>query len=483
MSPSLVWFRQDLRLSDNPALKAASERREGVVCLYILDDETADDWAWGGASRWWLHHSLSALEQEIERLGGRLVLKRGNAVQIVPQVAQEVGAGALYWNRCYEPFAIDRDKRIKAWAKDAGLETESFNGGLLMEPWTLKTGGGHPYKVFTPFWKSLSGAYRNQAPLPAPTQITTPDRLPKSERLDDWKLLPSAPDWAGGLRDAWTPGEAGAKARLESFLDEGLAHYQDGRNRPDKPYVSRLSPHLHWGELSPGQVWYATELAAERSGDKKTRSAAWSFLRELGWRDFSYNLLFHWPTLPDENWKPAFDDFPWADDPEGMEAWRRGRTGYPIVDAGIRQLWATGYMHNRVRMIAGSFLIKDLLVHWREGARWFWDTLVDADLASNSAGWQWVAGSGADASPYFRIFNPVSQGEKFDPKGAYVREWLPELADLPDSVIHRPWEADEAVLTRAGVTLGETYPKPIVDHAKARKRALEAFEATKRSGN
>ena len=481
MAPSLLWLRQDLRLTDNPALAAALARREGLVALFILDDETAGEWAWGGASRWWLHHSLAALSKSIEALGGRLILRKGSAEKILPEVAEEAGAGAAFWNRCYEPFAIARDKAIKNDLKAKGLEVESFNGSLLVEPWELKTGGGEPYKVFTPFWKALSAHYRDEAPLKAPTQITAPETLPRSDRLADWKLLPEKPDWAGGLRAAWTPGEAGAQARLAEFLDEGLANYKDGRNRPDKPFVSRISPHLHWGELSPRQVWHATRLAAERSGDKRTESSAWSFLREVGWRDFSYNLLFNWPSLPDKNWKENFDGFPWAENEAGLRAWQRGRTGYPIVDAGMRELWSSGYVHNRVRMIVASFLIKDLLIHWREGERWFWDTLVDADLANNAASWQWVAGSGADAAPYFRIFNPISQGEKFDPKGDYVRRWVPELKDLPDEVIHKPWEADEAVLKEAGVVLDDSYPRPIVDHALARRRALESYEKIKKS--
>ncbi|MEJ2015252.1 MAG: deoxyribodipyrimidine photo-lyase, partial [Limibacillus sp.] len=337
MAPSLLWFRQDLRLTDNPALTAALARREGLVALFILDDETAGEWAWGGASRWWLHHSLAALSKSIEGLGGRLILRKGCAEKILPEVAEEAGAGAAFWNRCYEPFAIARDKAIKSDLKAKGLEVESFNGSLLVEPWELKTGAGEPYKVFTPFWKALSAQYRDQAPLKAPTQITAPETLPRSDRLEDWKLLPDKPDWAGGLREAWTPGEAGAQARLADFLDEALADYKDGRNRPDKPFVSRISPHLHWGELSPRQVWHATRLAAERSGDKRTESSAWSFLREVGWRDFSYNLLFNWPSLPDENWKENFDGFPWAENEAGLRAWQRGRTGYPIVDAGMRE--------------------------------------------------------------------------------------------------------------------------------------------------
>ncbi|WP_455372731.1 cryptochrome/photolyase family protein [Limibacillus halophilus] len=481
MQPSIVWFRQDLRLADNPALAAAKERGAPILPLFILDDETAGEWAWGGAGRWWLHHSLDALSGALREKGAPLLLLKGKAEDLLPKLVEELDAGALYWNRCYEPFAVRRDKALKAAFAERGLDAQSFAANLLVEPWKVKTGQGEPYKVFTPFWRALQEVYQDNAPLPAPDKLPGLTNAPAGERLEDWRLLPTDPDWAGGLRSSWTPGEAGAKARLEAFFEEGLADYKEGRNRPDKPFVSRLSPHLHWGEISPRQIWRATLLAAESSGDKRMTSSAWSFLREVGWRDFSHNLLFHWPDLPEKNWKENFDGFPWADDEEGYRAWTKGRTGYPIVDAGMRELWTTGYMHNRVRMIAASFLIKDLLVHWRRGEAWFWDTLVDADLANNSASWQWVAGSGADAAPYFRIFNPISQGEKFDPKGAYVRHWVPEIAALPDTYLHKPWEAPDEILQEAGLKLGRDYPHPIVDHAKARRAALDAYERIKKS--
>ena len=476
-SPSLLWFRQDLRLADNPALRAACARGEAVLALYILDDETAGAWRAGGAARWWLHHSLAALDRDLQRLGATLCLRRGKAAEILPALAAETGAGAVYWNRCYEPWAIARDKVLKAQLRDSGLTAESFNGALLHEPWTITNGQGAPYKVFTPFWKALLAAAPPPAPEAAPERIDGLTGV-ASERLDDWALLPTKPDWAGGLRETWTPGEEGAATCLDTFLDQAAEGYPDQRDRPDRRGTSRLSPHLHWGEISPRQVWHAGQRAIA-AGTHSERGVM-AFLRQLGWRDFSHVLLYHWPDFPEQSWRSAFDAFPWREDEAAFTAWCRGRSGYPIVDAGMRELWHTGWMHNRVRMIAASFLIKDLLIPWQRGEAWFWDTLVDADLANNAAGWQWVAGSGADAAPYFRIFNPVTQGEKFDPEGAYIRRWLPELAALPDAVLHKPWEASEDVLGKAGVTLGESYPRPIVDHKAARQRALAGYETVKK---
>ncbi len=475
-APSILWFRQDLRLADNPALDAALARNAPILPVYVLDDETPGRWAAGGAGRWWLHCSLKSLAADLENLGRPLVLRRGPAERVVLELAAEVGAGAVYWNRCYEPFAIARDTRIKTALHARGLTAESGNAALLFEPWLPQTKSGGPFKVFTPFWRHLLGRPAPPRPLPRPEAL--PDGIEaRGESLENWSLLPHAPDWAGGLRDSWTPGEAGAKSRLEAFLDAAVGDYQAQRDLPDSPGTSRLSPHLHWGEISPRQIWHATRHSAAASGLDPASSEA--FLRELGWREFSYHLLYHWPELPERNWKQSFDAFPWREDEAAYRAWTRGRTGYPLVDAGMRELWATGWMHNRVRMVAASFLIKHLLIHWRRGEAWFWDTLVDADLASNSASWQWVAGSGADAAPFFRIFNPVTQSRKFDPEGGYLRRWLPELAKLPAAAIHAPWEADAGTLAAAGVDLGETYPRPIVDHAAARKRALAALETIK----
>ena len=475
-APAIVWFRQDLRIADNPALAAAVASGRPIIALYVLDEVTDGIRAHGGASRWWLHQSLESLSAGLAERGLQLVLRRGKAADVVSDVVHEVGAGAVFWNRCYEPGAVARDKAIKDALKKDGLEAGSFNGSLLLEPWEIETGQGEPYKVFTPFWKRLREIYT------APTAAHIPERLIPgpaldSDLLDDWQLLPTAPDWAGGLRESWNAGEHAARGRLAQFLGDAVGDYPDDRNRPDRAGTSRLSPHLHWGEISPHQVWRAGAKLLDDGGARA--KGAESFIRELAWRDFNHHLLFHFPQIATENWKPAFDHFPWRENPDGLAAWQKGKTGYPIVDAGLRELWHTGFMHNRVRMIVGSFLIKDLLVDWRDGEAWFWDTLVDADLANNAGNWQWVAGSGADASPFFRVFNPFTQGEKFDPDGVYVRAWVPELAEIPDKFIHRPWDAPDSVLSGAGVRLGDTYPERLVDHAAARDRALEAYKSIK----
>jgi deoxyribodipyrimidine photo-lyase len=477
-STVILWFRQDLRLADNPALTAAIDSGARLLPLFILDEDPDDSWAPGAASRWWLHRSLAALDKDLRKLGAPLCLRRGKADTVLRQVIDESGAEAVYWNRCYEPAAVARDKSLKSVLRDDGITVESFNGNLLVEPWELTTGQGRPYKVFTPFWKALLAHGAPPAALAKPKKLQGRMGI-AGDKLVAWGLLPRKPDWAAGFPDHWTPGEAGAAARLSEFLDDAAGSYGNDRDRPDLPGTSRLSPHLHWGEISPRQVWQATRHAIDAG--RTPESPALAFLRQLGWRDFSSNLLFHWPTLPEKPWREDFDAFSWRDDDKGFAAWCRGATGYPLVDAGLRELWATGWMHNRVRMVAASFLVKHLLIPWQRGEAWFWDTLVDADLANNAAGWQWVAGSGADAAPYFRVFNPVAQGEKFDPKGVYVRRWVPEIADLPDDVIHKPWEAAPEVLKDAGVTLGETYPQPLVDHKAARARALAAYEDVKKN--
>ncbi len=477
-APHLFWFRQDLRLSDNPGLLAALEAGPVVPC-YILDDETAGRWAMGGASRWWLHHSLAALDKALRSKGSRLVLRRGPAAAEIDRLIDETGAAGVFWNRCYEPAAIARDTAIKKALKARGVEAHSRNAALLFEPTEIRNKSGEPFKVFTPFWRACRAAGDPPKPVAEPKSIAAPAQWPNSDSLDDWGLLPTKPDWAGGLRETWFPGEAGALGRLEDFIDEAMADYAGGRDMPGLAATSRLSPHLHFGEIGPRKIWHAVRfsLAASRAGG--LAKSGEKFLAELGWREFCHSLLFHNPQMPERNLRGEFERFPWRRSRVNVEAWQRGLTGYPIVDAGMRQLWQTGWMHNRVRMVAASFLIKHLLIDWRIGQDWFWDTLVDADLANNSAGWQWVAGSGADAAPYFRIFNPVLQGEKFDPSGAYVRRYVPELAGLPDRFLHRPWEADQDVLAKAGVELGNTYPNRVVEHDHARQRALGAFASLK----
>ena len=465
MHPALFWFRQDLRLADNPGLALAIASGHPVLPVYILDDETPGPWRIGGAARWWLHHSLAALEKSLSSRGAPLLLRRGSAAAVLDALIDETGAAGVFWNRCYEPQAIVRDKAIKASLAARGLRVESANASLLAEPWTLANQSGQPYRVFTPFWRALRAQAAPASPTKAPSSIAAATQ-PSSERLADWALLPHQPDWAAGLRATWQPGEPGAQRRLESFLANDLVDYAAARDRPEPGGTSGLSPHLHWGEIGPRQVWRATVAAAAAAGRE---AAAEPFLRQLGWREFSHHLLYHWPDLPTAPWRDSFARFPWRGDAAELRCWQRGRTGFPIVDAGMRQLWHTGWMHNRVRMIVASVLVKDLLVPWQQGAAWFWDTLVDADLANNSASWQWVAGSGADAAPYFRIFNPVTQGEKFDPTGDYIRRWVPELAGLPDRAIHRPRESAAAV----------DYPPPMVDHAAARARALEAYRTVK----
>lgn len=461
------WFRQDLRLGDNPALVQAA-RAGRVLPVYILDDESAGGNAMGGASRWWLHHSLSALNRS---LGGKLNIYCGNAEVLLPEIARRHSAGAVFWNRCYEPWRMRRDARIKEALKGHGVGAESFNGSLLWEPWEIQKNDGTPYRVFTPFYrKGCLNAPSPREPLPKPAQLKALAD-PAVHGLESLGLLPRI-RWDRQLEPHWKIGEEGARERLYAFLDEGIAHYKEGRNFPARPFVSRLSPHLHFGEISPNQAWHA----ARARGDGANID---HFCSELGWREFSHHLLYQFPDLPRKNLQPRFDHFPWREDAEALGRWQRGLTGYPIIDAGMRELWQTGYMHNRVRMIAASFLVKNLLIDWRHGERWFWDCLVDADLANNAASWQWVAGCGADAAPYFRIFNPVGQGGKFDPEGAYTRHFVPELRRLPDKYLFSPWEAPESVLSAAGVRLGGNYPAPMVEISASRERALAAFAALK----
>lgn len=427
----------------------------------------------GGASRWWLHHSLASLSASLQALGARLILRRGDAFPVITGLAEELGASSVYWNRCYEPGARKRDTRIRNALKESGVMVESSNGSLLLEPWHLRTKDGGPFRVYSPYFRALSPHCDDMVPLPAPAALSDASGGLHSDALSNWNLLPSKPDWATGFAPVWPPGEAGAWSRLEAFCDDVARDYAETRNLPGVEGTSRLSPHLHFGEISPRQVWaHAVKVVPAGKGRE-------TFLKEIGWREFSYNLLYHFEDLPESNFQPKFNAFPWKFDEGHFTSWKTGQTGYPIVDAGMRQLWQTGWMHNRVRMIVASFLTKHLLIDWRRGEEWFWDTLVDADLANNAASWQWVAGSGADAAPYFRIFNPVTQGTKFDEDGEYVRTWVPELKDLPTRYIHEPWTAPAFELARAGIVLGKTYPRPIIDHSAARERALAAFSSLK----
>lgn len=472
MSVAIVWFRRDLRLTDHPALAQALADGHRVLPVYVHAPQEDDGWAPGAASRWWLHHSLDALGSDLATRGARLVLRRGGSAAALLDVAAATKASAVYWNRLYEPAATARDAAVRAALEARGVSVTSTPGHLLFEPGTVLTRGGEPYRVFKPFWKACTGMLdRLPTPMAAADRIPGPDRRVDGESLDALALLPRIA-WDSGLEESWRPGERGGVDRLE-HLEGVLGDYGRDRDRPDVEGTSRLSPHLHFGELSPLQVLTAARLAA----DGAAGSAA--FVRELGWREFAHHLLFHFPRTTDEPLDARFGRLDWRRDDDELRAWQRGRTGFPIVDAGMRELWHTGWMHNRVRMIVASLLTKNLFMPWREGARWFWDTLVDADLANNSLGWQWTAGCGADAAPYFRVFSPVLQAEKFDPGRRYIRRWVPELARLPDKWIHCPWAAPAAVLAEAGVRLGRDYPLPVVDPKGSRDEALRRFAALK----
>ncbi len=475
-----VWFRQDLRLADNPALVAAVAAGS-VLPIYILDDHNSAEWAMGAASRWWLHYSLQALNAA---LGGRLLVARGDALTLIPQLLATGDIDTIHWNRCYEPWRIQRDKVLKEKLSSVGIESKSFNGSLLWEPWQVLKSDQTPYKVFTPYYRR--GCLQSQPPalpLAAPEQI----QFAKIHRLqapgktgfalgenaiDSLELLPTIA-WDKDMHETWDIGEAAALRRLQCFLETGLNGYKTGRNIPSQQHVSRLSPHLHFGEISPRQVWHLVQIYGHEAGAENDLDC---FLSEMGWREFSYYLLYYNPELMRTNIQSKFDRFPWSNNADDLRAWQQGKTGFPLVDAGMRELWQTGYMHNRVRMVTGSFLVKNLLLHWHAGEEWFWDCLVDADLAANSASWQWIAGCGADAAPYFRVFNPITQGERFDPQGKYLRKYLPELAALPDKYIHNPAAAPAHILKEAHVLLGENYPLPIVDLKTSRERALAAFK-------
>jgi deoxyribodipyrimidine photo-lyase len=464
MTIALLWFRQDLRLDDNPAFIEACSQHEFVVPLYIYDEKNS---VLGAAQAWWLHHSLNSLSTSLGNRGLTLILRKGNPLEIILELVKQLSIDSVYWNRCYEPLVIERDKKIKAALLSTGTHIKSTNGSLFHEPWTIQNKEGNFFKVFTPYWKEC----RRSLHIPPIVNLTNhPQGIEiQSDDIQQWKLLPAL-NWAARFSEFWSPGEKGAQIKLNEFIKQHLKDYKRNRDFPAKNATSRLSPHLHFGEISPWTILRALELA--KLDPHCDLESAEHFLAEMGWREFSVYLLYHFPKLPSANFRNEFDAFPWQYDEHFLVNWQKGLTGYPIIDAGLRELWATGYMHNRVRMIAASFLTKDLLIDWRLGAAWFLDTLVDADLANNSASWQWVAGCGADAAPYFRIFNPVLQSQKFDPDGSYIRQWVPELSELNGQSIHAPWED-------ASSNQIYSYPMPLVNHHEARARALDRYKQLK----
>jgi len=477
MGTAIVWLRRDLRLTDNPALAAATERYEHVVPVYIWAPQEEHPWPPGAAQRWWLHHSLDRINEALRSRGSRLVIRRGSSLDVLRNLVEETGAEAVFWNRLYEPASRDRDTRVKEALRESGLAAESCNGSLLFEPWEVRTGDGGPYRVFTPFWKACANLGRPRNPTGSPTDLRPMSAWPESLPLKALELMPRI-HWYRGIEASWTPGEAGACRQLERFLDDALAEYARRRDYPGLEGVSRLSPYLHFGEISPHTVWQAVASRSASGGDRGGEA----YLRELGWREFAHHVLFHFPHTTEEPLNEKFADFPWSrGDNIALDRWQKGTTGIPIIDAGMRQLWQTGWMHNRVRMVVASLLVKNLQCSWRDGAAWFWDTLVDADLANNTMGWQWSAGCGADAAPFFRIFNPVLQGEKFDPDGGFVRRFVPELADVPPRFLHKPWQMPDSERVKLGFRLGRDYPEPIVDLGASRKSALEAYQAVRQS--
>lgn len=468
MTCSIVWFRRDLRLIDNPALESAVRSGKRVLPVYIHAPDEEAPWSPGAASNWWLHHSLTELNADLRKLGSALHIARGPTLATLRRLVAATDADGVHWNRLYEPAVIARDKEIKSALRDDGTNAESHNANLLFEPWMVATNQDGPYRVFTPFWRKARAGLEPRPPTAAPKKIVSPE-IPGGLTIADLGLLPTI-RWDKQFGDHWQPGETGARVALDEFCDDALADYPHDRDIPSSPGTSRLSPHLHFGEIGPIQVVWAIQDRLRHTKSAKVEKAAESYIRELGWREFSHHLLFHFPHMADRNLDDRFEGFAWAtQDDDALRRWQRGQTGIPIIDAGMRELWATGWMHNRVRMLVASFLTKNLRQHWIHGARWFWDTLVDADLANNSQGWQWTAGTGADAAPYFRIFNPVTQGERFDPSGDYVRRWVPELADFPDSLIHRPWQDAERVKR-------SDYPAPMIDLASSRADALATYQ-------
>lgn len=472
-APIIYWFRQDLRLDDLPGLRAAAKTGLPVLPCFILDEESPGDWQPGSATLWWLHHSLAALGASIEKKGGNLHLARGDTAQVLAKLAAETGAQQIFCSRQYEPWAIEQERSLHETLAKEAIELKRFHGYLLYEPEAIANKQGLPFKVFTPFWRHCRALDAPVVPAGRCSAKQWCDDGLEGEKLEDWNLLPTKPNWAAGWEALWNPGETAARKKLRAFLKNTVANYEEGRNFPATQSTSLLSPHLHFGEISPARILVEAQEAAKQSA--ALEDAASKFLSEIGWREFSNHLLFHFSHMPVSSFNIKFEKFPWVGSKQHLSAWQQGQTGYPLVDAGMRELWQTGYMHNRVRMVVASFLCKHLLIDWRAGQRWFWDTLLDADLANNACSWQWVSGSGADAAPYFRIFNPITQSKKFDKAGEYIRRWVPELAALPDKYVHEPWLAPDDVLEAASVSLGESYPVTIVDHRTARESALAAF--------
>lgn len=469
-APVILWLRNDLRIQDNAALAAALGVGKPVLPVYIWDEASFGAWAPGGASKWWLHAALKHLNASFAEHGSTLVLRRGDSLATLKALICETGAEHVFWNRRYEPPVRGLDSMIKRALHTQGVDVRSFNSALLNEPHTVSTKTGQPYKVYTPYFKAVQPR-TVEAPVAVDlSSIQSPSRLPESEPLESLGLLPKR-DWYRGFEAAWQPSEASAQDRLARFLKASVDAYDVDRDRPDVAGTSSLSPYLHFGQIGPRQIVHALQQRTDLS-----KQGPFVYLKEIYWREFAYNVLYHFPHTPDAPLQSHYADFPWKRDKELLRRWQRGQTGYPIIDAGMRQLWQTGWMHNRVRMIVSSLLVKHLLQDWKEGAEWFWDTLLDADLASNTLGWQWSGGCGADAAPYFRVFNPIIQGKKFDPEGSYVKRYVPELAKLPAKYIHEPWTAPNGILEYAGVALGKSYPRPVIEHSEGRARALEAFE-------
>jgi deoxyribodipyrimidine photo-lyase len=475
-SSSLVWFHNDFRMADNPALRAAARRKNPLICLFVWNPDASGYAKPGAASRWWLHHSIQHLSTALKQAGNQLMIQVGHPVEVISEAVERFKVSHVFGNYACEPDAITAQQEIKNWLDEESYEGIFFHGNTLLDPAAVRTKSGKPYSVFTPFYHQVQSQLKRSSPLPAPQSLPpVPKDAGHSVPVESLKLLPAI-DWAQGIRNTWHPGEAGARKMLQQFLRSAAKVYAIDRDRPDHVHTSRLSPYLHFGEISPRQVWHTVNRRKHSQASPQHRKSYDAYLRQLVWREFARYLLYHFPHTADEPLHGEFKHFTWQHDASSLRAWQKGLTGYPIVDAGMRELWHTGWMHNRVRMIAGSFLTKDLLQPWQHGAEWFWETLVDADLANNTLGWQWVAGCGADASPFFRIFNPITQGRKFDPDGKYVRHWVPELAQLPSAWIHAPWEAPQSALQEAQVELGKTYPNPLIDHASARARALAAYQ-------